>query len=259
MTSATCVDVRRQLGAFVDGALPGAEMLAVSQHLASCRTCTDEVQDTRDLGDTLRAVAARLPAPTELGGLAGGVVSRVLAEQAQSWMATFARASEDWHWVIVGAGSVAAAFVSAMLATVVILVGPAPAREDSLAALLQNLGSPAGTLFVLATPVGNDKDSMVMQFDNGGTQETGPGTVMPADFAPPTESDLVRALDSSLVTADGRISDVRNMSDRDRRYTESLLDQLSRFRFAGRRDASGRLTVLQIGLVANTSVTAKPL
>jgi hypothetical protein len=260
MNLTRCESCRRKLGAFVDGELSGSERLSVSRHLTTCEECADHLQHVRDLGQMLRDAVALVPPSTELGGLAGGVISRVRAEQAQSWKAMLARAVEDWHWLMVGAGSVAASFVSALLVSGLVLLGPLPEREDSLAALLNNLGSPAGTLFVLATPVGNDKNSMIMQFDNGtGGQNAGPTTVMPAEFVSPTESELVRALDSSLVTPEGRITDVRAMSEKNRRYTEGLLEQLGRLRFSDPRGAAGHLTVHQIGLVANTSVTAKPL
>lgn len=258
MTPTRCRTVRANLGAFLDGELPGVQRLVVSQHLAVCDECRSQADAVGNLGELLRLGASHVSSLAELGGLAGGVISRVRAEQAQSWTALLEKGVEDWHWVIVGVGSVAATFVSGLLVSFLVLFGSARDRDDSLAALLNNLGTPAGTLFVLAAPTGNDSDTMVMQFDNDGEGGRAAG-VMPAQFVSPTESDLVQALDSSLVNRDGRVADFRRMSATERLYTDSLVDQISRLRLSPPRTAAGRLTVQRIGLVAMTSVTAKAL
>src|SRR5262249_24344144 len=155
----------QNLGAFVDGELSGAERLRVSQHLAECRSCAAEAQALGELGDVLRAGAITSdPEPGTLDGLAGGVISRVRAERAQSWRAFGERFLDDWHHALVGAGSVAAAFISIAFVSAMLEFGPAPVRDDSLAALIANLNSPAGTLFVEATPIsGRDYNSILMQ------------------------------------------------------------------------------------------------
>ena len=104
----TCESVRPQLSAFADGELPGGEMLRVAEHLDLCRECASEVADIRGLGDGLRAAASGFSMPPALAGLADGVISRVRAEAAQSWRGVFSRAIEDWHWAVVGLGSLAA-------------------------------------------------------------------------------------------------------------------------------------------------------
>src|SRR4029079_12782810 len=107
-----------------------------------------------------------------------------------------------------GFGSVSAAFVSVMFVSMLLILGPAPQRDDSLAGKLNNLSSSAGTIFLLTT--GDNKNSSVVEFDDGGGPQV-PARVMPAEFAMPTESDLVAQLNSSLVSRDGRIVDVRAM------------------------------------------------
>ena len=52
-----CGRVRKQLGAFLDGELSGADRLFVSQHLTECPRCAEEQQEIRDLGEMLRATA----------------------------------------------------------------------------------------------------------------------------------------------------------------------------------------------------------
>src|SRR5262245_61519638 len=103
MNDVLCASVRRDLDAFVDGELGGAQRLVVADHLAGCADCAGEEHAIRSLGDRLRSalpIATGLP----LAGLASGVTSRVRAEQAQSWRAMLQRSLEDWHWVLVGAG-----------------------------------------------------------------------------------------------------------------------------------------------------------
>lgn len=258
MTTVPCRSVRKSLGAFLDGELTGAQRLVVSHHLEACADCRGQADAVGDLGELLRLGASHAAPVSELGGLAGGVISRVRAEQAQSWKALFERGIEDWHWVIVAAGSVTATCVSALLVSLLVLLASGRERDDSLAALLNNLGTPAGTLYVLAAPAGTDGDPTVMQFDNDGLAVLASG-VMPAQFAAPSESDLVQALDSSLVSPDGRVTDIRRMSATERLYTDSLVDQISRLRLSPPRAAAGRLTIRKIGLVAMTSVTAKAL
>ena len=257
MNAAACSQIRENLGGYVDHELPGTAMLAISQHVSVCGDCASEVQLLRHLGESLRGAAIPVSNGMELAGLASGVLSRVRAEQAHSWTAVCRRAFEDWHWALVGFGSVSAAFVSVMFVSMLLLLGPAPQRDDSLAGQLNNLGSSAGTILLLTT--GDDKNSSVVEFDDGGGQPAAGVHVMPAQFAMPSESDLVAQLNSALVTRDGRIMDVRQMSDAERQRTESLLDQINRFRTTESRGAADTIRVHKIGLVATLSVSAKAL
>ena len=152
MTTVACKAVHSQFNEFVDGELAGAEMLRVSQHLETCVTCADAVAGLRGLGAVLREAASVEAAVPPMLGLAGGVVSRIAAEESQSWRGIFRRGVDDWHWVIVGGGSVAATFISVVFAAALLLFGPVPVREDSLSALISNLGAPAGRLLIEATP-----------------------------------------------------------------------------------------------------------
>jgi Putative zinc-finger len=253
----SCGRLRQRLGAFVDGALSGAEMLRVSEHVASCHECREQIAAIRGLGGLLRDASAQTPIPADLAGLADGVTSRIRAEQAQSWTATMKRAVEDWHWVVVCVGSVAAAFVSTMLVSALLLFGPAPERDDSLAALLNNLSSPAGMLFAYATPVGSDQ-SQLMLVANDTNAVFAPGLVgvVPAQFAAPTEMDLVQEL-ANLLGRQGQLIDVQSMSDEDRRYAEALIAVISKLRSGEPRDAVGPVTVHSLWLAVNTQVTAK--
>ena len=114
--------------------------------------------------------------PPALDGLAGGVISRVRAESAQSWRAVFDRAFDDWHWTLVGAGSVASTFLTTTFLSMILAFGPAPRSEDSLSALISNLGSPAGMLFVYVAPSGDNGDSVLLQVDTGGPRASSVAT-----------------------------------------------------------------------------------
>jgi hypothetical protein len=261
-----CGRVRQHFGAFVDGELPGRDRLLVSEHIAACEVCAAEVQGVRETGELLREAALATPwRSADLAGLASGAISRVRAEQAQSWRAVFERAIEDWHWAIVGVGSVSAAFVSVMAVSALFWFGPAPAREDSLAALINNLDTSAGTLLVVATPVGRDQNPMLMQFDNGDSAAATSGpTAVPVGFmdfsGPVSEHDLVLALSEAVMRPDGRMSDLGSMSQIERKHTVDLLNKIESLRDVRLTAWSGtRVTVQKVGLVTSTGVSAKAL
>ncbi len=107
MTPMSCRRSRKDAGAFVDGELAGAERLALARHLAECADCEREVRAIRQVSDAIRAAAANGTC-LSAAGLAAGVISRTGAESAQSWRTMFAHATEDWHWMMVGGGAVAA-------------------------------------------------------------------------------------------------------------------------------------------------------
>jgi hypothetical protein len=259
MTPIECISVRRRLGPFVDGELKGAEMLRVSEHLDRCADCTTEVQAFQELGDLLRT-AAPVDVPPQIDGLAGGVISRVRAESAQSWRALFGRAFESWHWALVGCGSLIATFITTSFVGAVLTLGPAPSREDSLSALITNLGTPAGILFVYATPAERGADSMLMQFDNGEPDASGSMTALASPVASKlaAEREMVDALTLAM-TRRGRWVTLESMDPVDRRYAESLLDELNRLRMNDPMLGSVRVNVHEVRLVTSTSVSAKGL
>lgn len=260
MRQASCGRVRGYLGAFVDGELAGTERLLVAHHLNECHQCAGEEHAIRELGDQLRT-AAPLGPVLDLSGLAGGVISRVRAEQAQSWRALYRRALEDWHWVLVGAGSVTAGCFSVAFLSALLWFGPSPQRADSLESLLNNLGASAGTLLIVATPVGRNQDSMLMQFDSAavGFESGGPVRV-PLGLSGPSERDLVEALAETMVAPDGRMSDLRSMPRVQRQRAETLLDEIQQLRYTAPTPWSGgQVAVRRLGLVTNMVCMGKAL
>ena len=255
----TCEALREQLSAFVDGELAGGEMLRVVEHLGVCRDCAREVADIRGLGEDLRDVASQLAPVPALAGLADGVISRVKAEAAQSWRGVCSRALEDWHWAVVGLGSMAATSTTLLFVSAILTFGPKPASSESLAALMNNLRRPAGTVILMATPNGHDQEATLMMLDNGGAPASGHGLgTLPPEFTTQTDRDLVEAL-TDLVTEKGRLVDMNAMPPDARRYAEWLMDEISRIKSNGPARVPGPVKVHLVGLVTTTGVTAKGL
>lgn len=252
MSALRCRDVIRALGAYVDDELSGAERRGVSEHLADCPACADEEISLRGLGDSLRLVAARTAPSGALDGLAGGVTSRIFAEEQQSWGAAWERAFEDWHWVAVGVGSVTAALVSFTLASVMVY---------SSIAQLRQMNARAGTLYLIALPQGGRGEPVVMQYEESLTSTQGPARAdaslaMPASFGWQAERALVAALDATLMRND-HTANLRDFSSDDREEILALLKEIGLIRYQEPVRRPGGLTnVSGMHLVMTTSVVA---
>ena len=133
-----CMAVQPHLEAFADGELRGDVLRRVSQHIEDCDLCGAFVAGVQSIGGALRGAQAQDPDPSMLAGLADGVVSRIRAEERESWRGTFERATDDLHWVLVGVGSIAAAFFTAMSVSVV-MQSSVEQRADSLASMLNTM------------------------------------------------------------------------------------------------------------------------
>jgi anti-sigma factor RsiW len=200
MTS-TCVFVHRDLDAFVDGELRGAARMRVFKHLQTCEACAADVEAMRGLGDVLRSSAEKSqPDHAGLAGLAATVISRTKAETDESWAGTMRRATEDWHWLLVGSGSVAATLVVTLILSAMLAFGPKPQRSDSLAAIVVDLASrtsdsssPGGYLFAeMARPGSDSSDAMTVQVENGSPRASMADLVLVSNS--PTNAEVVGAL-----------------------------------------------------------------
>jgi hypothetical protein len=138
MSPSMCAAVRPHLEAFADGELRGDVLRRVSQHVEACGDCGSFVEGVQGVGDALRNGLQPEPDPTVLAGLADGIVSRVRAEDRESWRGKFERATDDLHWILVGAGSVTSAFLTALAVTVV-MQSAVVQRNDSLASVLNTM------------------------------------------------------------------------------------------------------------------------
>ena len=248
------------LAAYVDGELSGMERLQVTRHLEACPSCFEDADEMRRVGELLRTVAALEPLPTGLEGLAGGVVSRTSAERAQSWRALLARGVEDWHWFLVGFGSVTAAFASIAFVSAVLQFGPRPEREDSVSRLLSNrdwqvnsqLGG--GSLYTWATPVRDAQWRIMLTARERAAAADAASHPIDSLAGLTTEGDFVGALGETL-THSGEPINVQAMDAGVRRHAEALLTRLTMLK-EPQRDASGG-SVYRMQLVTNTEVTPK--
>jgi putative zinc finger protein len=233
------------IGAFVDGELAGVEMLRVSQHLETCQHCADEAGALRAVGLHLREASAADPGSPELDGLAGGIVSRIRAEQAQSWAALVDRAFDGWHWFLAGAGALTAGIASIAFVAAILEFGPAPDRRDSLAALIVKLNAPEQPAAAWATTVGDDYNQQLVFVDPG------------SDLGS-MQRELVGALNDAL-GRQGQSIDVHAMPEYDRLYATALFDRMNRLRATDQPGSNNPLRLSGIRLLTSTGVTAKGL
>jgi hypothetical protein len=252
--STQCLSVIRNLGAYLDDELPGADRLAVEDHLAVCPSCAGEESAVRGLGDSLRLIGAGASTPPDqLAGLAGGVTSRIFAEEQQSWGATRRRAFENWHWLAVGVGSVTAALISFTLASLMLY---------SSVAQLTQMNARAGTLYVMALPQTGGGEPILMQFEEtlNASQDSASRPdvrhAMPASFGWQAERALVAALDATLMR-NGQSGDLRDMPSADREEVLALMKDISRIRYQEPVRRPGGLTnVVGMYFTTTTSVVA---
>jgi hypothetical protein len=263
MSPADCHAFASHLGAFVDGELTGTERRQVALHMAGCARCATEASEIRSIGEGIRLAAsgATQLAHEDLAGLADGVIERVEAEREQSWRGLLTRAQDEWRWMaLVGGGALVGSLGTAVIALNLMLLVPTGA---SLAGLINNLGSSAGTLMVLAAPEGDSKaTAMLMQVEGVGSVNEpfdASQTVMPSTIDLADENEMARDL-AETVTHDGHLIEFGAMTEQKRRYTESLLENMHRLRpLDPARAAGGPVTVYRMFLFTNTSVSAKAL
>ncbi len=238
MTVLGCAAVRRQLMDYHDRELPVQEQFAVEAHLEACEACAAEASRLRAIGDVLREGAAAMqPAPDDLVGLRAGVISRMRAEDDESWRGRFDRTFEDMHLVWIGLSSAVATVICVAVALACIEFA-SPERDDSLAGIIAAMQS-SNASFVRET---GDEDEV--------------GWAMESSMS---EDEAVLAL-MTVVTRDGRLVDLRLVNDgRDRQQIEGLLNAISTARFAPARYVGSPMptNVNVLWLFARTTVRGK--
>lgn len=138
----TCASVQRRLQGFHDRELPVREMIAVEAHLADCPPCAKDLRAFGTIGDALRLAAAPPPAD-DWAGVQPGVISRMRAEDNESWTAQARRFLDDVHLVWIGLASAAATVVLA--GSILSILATRPGRDDSLAAVFATWGAKPGS------------------------------------------------------------------------------------------------------------------
>ncbi len=243
MSTITCREVVRALGAYLDDELTGAKRLTIAEHLEGCPSCATERDSLRELGVALRLESGySRQTDEELGGLAGSVISRIGAERSQSWRAFWNLAFDDWHWAAVGFGSVAGAFISFVFASAMVY--------SSITHLAQ-MNASAGTLYLMALP--EDARGGPVMVDGQGSPA--PRQTMPASFGREAERLLVSALAETLIRS-GQPSSLQGLPKVDRDDILALLSEISNLRYQPVLRPGGRTSVVGVHLYVNTSVTA---
>jgi hypothetical protein len=128
----------------------------------------------------------------------------------------------------VGAGSVAATFVSALLLSAILAFGPEPERHDSLAGFYSHL--PSDMVLAYATPMPLAQDIVLLSSEPGGRLTRTGGEWMSAAYGPRVEAHLVE--DLVLTVTRGRASRADGNDPTARLIQEALLEEITRLRLA---------------------------
>jgi hypothetical protein len=249
MTLLTCAAVRRRLPAFYDRELPVRELIAVEAHLNGCPPCGRDLAELQTVGDALRVGAVPAPAD-DWAGLQPGVISRMRAEEHDSWRAWAGRTFDDWHFVWIGLASTAASLLCGGLVLSMFYFASPSYRPDSL----------AGFFAVLSAPSGSDLNPA--RLDNRYQVPSLPSdSVVFAALERRTlegTEDLVVVPLSGIVRRDGWVSGLEAIDSRDHRQdTEQLVAALSRGRLEPAQFGGSPVAVNLVWLVAHTTVKAK--
>jgi len=174
--------------------------MRVFRHVQACERCAAQVENLGRLGEMLREAARDRPTDhAGLEGLAATIVSRTSAERQQSWAERLHRATEYWHWFLVGSGSVAATLAVTFIVSAMLAFGPKPQRSDSLAAIVVDLTPPAVTqvmtsdyLFAEVLRSGSDAEALTVQLENGSPRASVEDLVLVSNS--PTNAQVIEAL-----------------------------------------------------------------
>ena len=247
MTTVSCVSLASKISAYHDGELPVTAHHEVVQHLQTCPDCRAEFDSFDLLGSALRRTAADVSSAMghepALHGLAGAVVSRVLAEQEQSWPVRVRAAFDDLHLVWAGLSATAAVVVCASLAAAIVMLGPTPERADSLRAMVVMMAKPGTDLEPLPLAPG-------MQAPRVSAEAITP-LMLVNDLTLSKDEDVEMAI-SAVVTREGRISQTELLEGTPNEHLVQSLEDVARFQPASR--AGSPVAVSLVWLVSHTTV-----
>jgi hypothetical protein len=242
-----CLMIQEQLSAFRDGELSVAEHLEVGHHLDACPACRVMLDDLDDLSRVLRqratVVATSIGDEPVRRGLAGAVVSRVLAEQEQSWPVRVREAFDDMHLVWAGLCATAAVVVCAGLAAGIVLLAPAAERADSLRAMVTTMATAGSDLEPLPLAPGMEAPRV--------SAEAVMPLMLASDLTLATDQDVELAI-SGVVTREGRIEQTKQLEGTPNLQLVQSLEDGARFHPASR--AGSPVAVSLVWLVSHTTV-----
>lgn len=242
MKALRCAAVRKRLSAFHDGELAIGEQVLVESHLRACRSCANEAEELRSMGDALRSASAMPMGADELVAFQEGVMSRLSAEQEASVPVQVGHWFDDMRLGFAALGSTAASFVSLMLVAGIFYFGPSSQRADSLAGVMETMS---------ATPASAEAGIQLPSL-------TSAAVISSEVFA---DEDAVFAL-AAVVTRNGRVKNLEIVLSEQRTSTEQervlrLLDQVARARLEPARMGGSPVAVRTIWLLAHTTVRGK--
>jgi len=245
MTLLTCAAVRRRLPAFYDRELGVGELIAIESHLHDCPPCARDLHALREIGEALRAAAARAPSD-DWTGLRSSVVSRMRAEAHESWTARAGRAFDDLHLVWIGLASTVATIVCSGV-VLSMLHFASPERQDSLAAVIAVMAAPSGSDL---NPARLDSRIRVPSVPEN-------GIVSATLESSPMKGELELPL-SAIVTREGRVSGLELLNKaQDYPQVMEFVDALSRGRLEPAQFGGSPVAVNLVWLVTHTTVKPK--
>ncbi len=153
----TCSAVRRRLAEYHDGELTIDQRVAIQSHLSACPACAAEELQLHMVTAALRSATVERAYAVDsdvLDGLAAGVISRLTAEQQESFPYAVRRMFEDLHLVWAALSATAATCVCLAL-TIGIVYFSGTEHPDSIAAFIgsrANLGTDSNPMQVGQVP-----------------------------------------------------------------------------------------------------------
>jgi hypothetical protein len=240
MRSRDCRLIRRQLSAFHDGELPVGEQVAVEVHLRGCSACAAEAREMDALGTCVRSGAVSNGVEPEFWeGLPSIVVSRMKAEDAESFSGRTGRLFEDLHlvWAALGAtGATVACLAIIFTICYYAVTSPVGSNQNPVVPnAFMTLPSMNSDIFPVATST-NDEES-----------------VLPFSVVVSKEGKIDKI---ALLTPNG---DKRRANKTDGQAVTELLDAFSKARLAPARYAGSPAPVAVdiVWLYASLTVKAK--
>jgi len=251
----TCEAAGALLEPFVDGELPMAEQVAVESHLRWCSVCEARVADMQLIGGSMRRVAhapSAVATERELASMQSAVLTRMRAEQDQSFATQFRSLFVDMRLLWPALGATAAVVTCIFAATGVFAAATAEDSPDSMASMISMLANP-----------GSDENPRTLDNSLFAPRSLDATPVLNSIL----EDDAVYAL-SAVVTREGRISNYElllseraSIRRRDKAAESdgeavALLAAVKRSRFspAQSRSGGGPVAVNVVWLVARTTV-----
>ena len=246
MTLLTCSVVERRLASFHDRELPVCEMIAMESHVQSCPPCARQLRELQTIRDLLRSAAA--PAPSDdWTGLQSGVMSRMRAEEHESFVARARRTFEDMHLVWIALASTTATFLCGAI-VLTMLQFASPERSDSLAAVMA----------VFAAPLGSDLNpARLDRFISAPTTVPGDDMIQATLAGSSSSDDAVLPL-SVTVSREGRVSGIYILTnDHPGGDVTPVLDAIYRTRLQPAQAGGEPVAVNLVWLLAHTTVKGK--